>query len=123
MSAKVTNINKPENEAAEVAETTENSADTYTYTFKKPVLHDGEGIKEITFNWGKLNGMDFLKIDAELKSNSTMAIFPEYSPEFCIGMAVRASEPRVDLGFFQRVPIGAFNKIVREARNFLQRTV
>lgn len=97
----------------------EDSADTFTYKFKKPLMYNGGVIEEITFDWDSLTGGDSLAIEDELQKVGKMAIVPEFSGEYLIRMAARASSPRVGADFFENMPMGAYNKIRSAARSFL----
>ncbi len=110
------------NEAGiEAAEVFDDMTDTGKEPFKlrKPVLNNGEELKELTFDFEKLTGADALEIESELAALGKTAAVPAFSSEYLVRMAIRACEQDVDLDFFKRVSIADFNKIQSRMRFFL----
>jgi len=89
------------------------------FKLRKPVLNNGEELKELTFDFEKLTGADSLEIQAELDAIGKTAAVPAYSSEYLVRMAIRACEQDVDIGFFKRLSIVDFNKIMMRMRFFL----
>lgn len=97
----------------------EESDDIFKCTFKRPATYDNLVITDMVFDWGRLTGQDSLDIENEMLALKKVAIVPEFSGEYLIRMAARASDPRVGADFFKRLPLGEYNKIRSAARSFL----
>lgn len=95
------------------------SADVYTHIFASPWEHEGQKYEKIDFDWGKLTGYDSLAIENEIQALGKALIAPEFSGDYLIRMAARASTPRIGADVIQAMPIGDFNKIRSRARSFL----
>lgn len=101
---------------------------TYTHTFKNPVNYQGTIIEELTFDWGKLTGADYLEIENELLMRGKTLVTPEFSCDFLWRMATRACTMRDDKGVrvlrpdaSNSMPIRDFQVICKRARSFLLR--
>lgn len=100
----------------------ENSIDNYVHEFDEPFEWEGKTYETITFRFGKLTGVDFMKIEEEMSAEGKAAISPEFSTDFLIKMAVRACDDPIDDAFLTHLNIGAFNKIRSKGRSFLLRS-
>jgi len=101
---------------------------TYTHMFKAPFDYQGTVIKKLTFEWGKLTGVDHLEIENELLMRGKTLLTPEFACDFLWRMAVRACTLvdekgvrvlRADASRF--MPIRDFQVICKKARGFLLR--
>ena len=110
-------VNETELNAAE--QEAESSSSVYTAKLAEPVEYEDKTYTEITFDFGALTGEDALAIESELDLLGKPLIAPEFSGEYLIRMASRASNPRVGTDFLKQLPIGVFNKIRNKGRSFL----
>lgn len=108
-------VNENEITAAEKDAVT--STGKYTHTFATPFEHEGKTYKEIVFDFEKLTGMDFLAIEAEMQAMGKPLIAPEFSGDFLVRMAARASGVASDV--LTAVPLADFKKIHNQSRSFL----
>lgn len=107
---------------------TETDASVYIHKFKKPVAFQGRDLTELTFDWGGLNGMDFLNIEDELLRKGRTLVMPEFTSDFLWRMAARACTlrdkngvPELRAGSAEIIPLRDFRTICKEARSFLMR--
>ena len=95
---------------------------SYTHQFTTPFTYEGKTYEEITFNWGKLTGADSLAIEAEMSALGKPLIVAEFSGEYLVRMASRASSPRIGSDVLEAMPLADYNKIRGAARSFLLRS-
>ena len=94
-------------------------ASVFTYEFRKPIAYENRSITKLSFDWETLTGRDALNIENELQALGKMVLEPAFSGDYIVRMAARASEPSVDLDFFNYVSLRDLNKIRSAARTFL----
>lgn len=120
----------PAAQAAEAENTAkkEPDPDSYTHSFKQPILHKGAAIEQLTFDWGSLTGADHLAIETEMLRHGKTLVTPAFTGDFLCGMAARACTLRDKDGFrvlsgelLQSLPIRDFQAICQSARAFLLR--
>jgi len=114
---KTTFIDEEEYNAA--LEDAKNSDTSYKHKFKKPLMHDGEEINEVSFDFDSLTGLDAIGIEAELALKGKAVVAPEFSTDYLILMAVKVSSPKIGLDAFKRMGMRDYNKIRGVARSFL----
>jgi len=95
------------------------SAGTYVHKFATPWEYEGKRYEQITFEFGKLTGYDSLAIENEIQAMGKALITPEFSGDFLLRMAARASTPHIGADVIQAMPIVDFNRIRSRARSFL----
>lgn len=95
------------------------AAGAYAHVFATPWSYEGKEYDKIIFDWGKLTGADSIAIENEIQAMGKALITPEFSGEYLIRMAARASEPRIGIDILAAMPISDFNKIRSRARSFL----
>lgn len=115
-------INDKELDEAVKAAEAERSIDTYVHEFDEPVEWEGKIFDTLTFDFGKLTGADFVKIEAEMSAEGKVAISPEFSTDFLLKMAVRACKENIDDAFLMHLPLNTFSKIRNKGRSFLLRS-
>lgn len=108
-------VNEKEIAAAEEEAMISNG--NYLHTFAKPFEYEGQTYTSIVFDFEKLTGRDFLEIEAELLANNKPLIVPEFSGDFMLLMASRASGVASDV--LQAIPLADFKRIHGKARSFL----
>ncbi len=108
-------VSENEITAAEKAATT--STGKYTHTFAPPFEHEGKTYTEIVFDFKHLTGADFLAIEAEMQAMGKPLVAPEFSGDFLVRMAARASGVASDV--LTATPLADFKKIHSRARSFL----
>lgn len=97
----------------------EMTSDRKPLVLKKPVMYNGEEIKEISFDFNKLTGADALNIDSELKSMGKQVNVAAMDADYLIRMARNACDKAVGIDFFKQISIVDFNKTISRARFFL----
>lgn len=106
-----------EKEIAAAEEEAKISNGNYLHTFVKPFEYEGQTYTEISFDFEKLTGRDFLEIEAEMRAKGKPLIAPEFSGDFMLLMASRASGVASDV--LQSIPLSDFKRIHSKARSFL----
>lgn len=97
-----------------------NSKDVWEITLSNPVLYEGEEIKKLTFNFGKLTGDDAINIEEELRAQNKPIFMNEAaSTDYLMAVAVRTCERAVDMRFFRKIKIVDFLRIKSRMRLFL----
>ena len=119
----ITKVNFTDDEKTENADYNDDSLDAnvYTHKFNKPFEYEGRTFSEITFNWDSLTGKDSLAIENEMQSLGKPLLAPEFSGEYLLRMASRASVEKVGTDFFEALPLSDYNRIRSRARTFLLR--
>lgn len=102
--------------------------DRYTHTFAKPFQWKERTFESLTFDWTVLSGRDHLEIEQELMRKGRVLIAPAFTGSFLAGMAARACTERdgkgkrvIDTQAVMDMPMGDFQAITMEARDFLLR--
>lgn len=96
-----------------------NSIYSYSLQFKQPFSYEGKTYDELSFDWNKLTGVDFLAIEADMETHHKALISAEFSTEFLLQMALRACRQEISKQAFCALPIATFNRICSRARYFL----
>lgn len=119
MSEKIKNdiINEEELNMAE--NKAKNSTNEYVHKFEKPFTYEDKTYEELTFDWSKLSGNDYLSIENEMSSIGKVLVTPEFSGEFIVRMAAKACTKKIGSDVLCALPLGDFNKIRGKARSFL----
>ena len=106
----------------------EPDSERYTHYFKRPFTYEGRTVETLTFDWDTLSGRDSLAIERELRTKNITLVIPAYTGEYLVGMAARACVDRTEEGkrfvgtdMIQAMPLGDFQQITKQARNFLIR--
>lgn len=106
--------------AERIANDLPNAKDIWGITLSKPVTYEGEEIKELTFNFGKLTGDDAINIEEELRAQNKPIFMNEAaSTDYLMAVAVRTCERAVDMRFFRKIKIVDFLRIKSRMRLFL----
>ena len=108
-------VNEKEMAAAEKAAV--ESTSQYTHTFATPLTFGEKTYEQLTFDFGKLTGADFLAIELELQMLGKAVVVPELSGEFLVRMAARAAGIGSDV--LIAAPLYDYNQIRHKARSFL----
>lgn len=93
------------------------SSGNYTHEFAKPFVYADKSYDKMEFDFEKLTGKDFLEIEAEMQAQGKPLIAPEFSGDFMLLMASRASGVPSDV--LQALPLSTFKRIHSKARSFL----
>ena len=106
----------------------EPDSERYTHYFKRPFTYEGRTVETLTFDWDTLSGRDSLAIERDLRTKNITLVIPAYTGEYLVGMAARACVDRTEEGkrfvgtdMIQAMPLGDFQQITKQARNFLIR--
>ena len=98
----------------------------YTHTFENPYRWKGRTFDSLTFDWTVLSGRDHLEIETEIRRKGRVLIAPAFTGDFLAGMAARACTERdekgkrvIDMQAVVEMPMGDFQAITMEARDFL----
>lgn len=91
----------------------------YTHRFSQPFEYDEKTLEEVTFNWGKMTGADGLAIENELTALGKFVVSPAYSVDYLVRLAAKASEPKIGVDAFSKMPLKEFTAIRTKAKNFL----
>lgn len=110
------NAEKLEQEAKQEPDTA-----IYTHHFGKPFTWEDRTYEELTFDWGKLTGTDYLAVENEMLAQGKTLVTPEFSGDFLTGMAARACVDRLNAQTLKKMPLRDFRAIIRGARSFLLR--
>lgn len=94
---------------------------TYTHRFKKPFTWEGRTYEELTFDWGKLTGSDYLAVENEMLAQGKTLVTPEFSGDFLMGIAARACTSQMNVQTLKKMPLRNFRAILGRARSFLLR--
>ncbi len=97
--------------------------DTYTHKFRKPFTYEGKTYEDLTFEWDKLSGNDYLAIEGEMAALGKVLIAPEFSGDFIVRMIAKACTEKIGSDIIGAMPLCDFNKIRKEARSFLMNSV
>lgn len=114
-------------EMAQDAETLEQKAKqetditTYTHRFKEPFTWEGRTYEELTFDWGKLTGEDYMAVENEMLAHGKTLVTPEFTGDFLAGMAARACANGLNVQTLKKMPLRDFRAILGRARSFLLR--
>jgi len=93
------------------------STGNYTHEFAKPFVYANKSYEKIEFDFEKLTGKDFLEIEAEMQAMGKPLIAAEFSGDFMLLMASRASGVGSDV--LTALPLSDFKRIHSKARSFL----
>lgn len=120
---KTTAIEDPAQQAEQLEQEAKAEADTSTYThrFKKPFTWEGRTYEELTFDWGKLTGADYLAVENEMLAQGKTLVTPEFSGDFLMGIAARACTSQMNVQTLKKMPLRNFRAILGRARSFLLR--
>ena len=113
-------IDKKEWDEAEAE--AQQGADVYTHKFAKPFSYEGKAYEELTFDFGKLTGNDYLAIEEECQALGRVVVTPTLSGNFLVRMAARACREKVSSDLLMATPIADFSRIRSKARSFLLKT-
>ncbi|WP_409969618.1 hypothetical protein RFF05_06810 [Bengtsoniella intestinalis] len=97
----------------------ENSVDILVLKLSKPVMHDGEPLEELTFDFGKLTGADSIKVETELERMGVIVLVPHLNGPYLCRIAVKACTTKIDMGVLQRMPILDYSQVRKATRSFL----
>ncbi len=120
------NINTTSAETAKEIEVAEREdaafgeAVSFVLELSKEIEINGAKTKRLYFNFDKLTGEDFLKIENEMGDTlGRMVITPEFSSDFLIRMAARACTEKIGHDILQTLSIRDFNVLRKRCRSFL----
>ena len=114
------NVSINEDELNDVVKQAFDSPSTFTVSFKKPLLYNGQEIYTIEFDLDNLTGADAIEMEREIFAQTRQQVVaPSFSNEYIIRAAARASRPRIGIDAFKSMGIGDYNKIRNQVRNFL----
>ena len=99
------------------AEKEAEKSQSYTHTFKTPVMIEGKQYKTMTFYFERLTGEDVEAVEAELQDQNKYVLSPEISSVFQSMLAARAAGVGSDE--IKRLPVRDYMKIKNKARDFL----
>jgi hypothetical protein len=95
--------------------------DKYVLKFKTPFKFQDKVYEEITFDWSKLTGKDFITIESEMQDKGKALISASFSGDFIMLMATRAAVPTIPSDAFVYMSLGDFHRIRSAGRAFLLR--
>lgn len=101
----------------EIKVVSKSEATKNTYTLKKPFEYEGKTHTEFKFAFEKLNGVEMLKAENELKDRGIFVISPESDTAFIITLAAKAAGISADV--LTALPITDFLAIKRMTQRFL----
>lgn len=108
-------------EALEQAAKQKPDAAAYTHRFKKPFTWENLTFDELTFDWGRLTGTDYLAVENEMLAQGKTLVTPEFSGDFLTGIAARACTSKLNVQTLKKMPLRDFRAILGRARSFLLR--
>ena len=108
-------------DTTESAEEKAVSGNAYTHQFEKPFIYEGKTYEKLSFDFGRLTGKDFLKIEQEMNMQGLAVVTPEYSTHFIDRMAVRASVEKISLDLIEALPLKDFSILRGQVKDFLTR--
>lgn len=109
-------LNKSEEINTEAAPYTDQK-DKNTYILKKPFEYEGKTHTEFKFDFEKLNGLDMIDTENELRDRGKFIISPETDTAFIIAIAAKAA--KVNDAVLSALPIADFLAIKRMTQRFL----
>ena len=115
-------VNADEFDAMEAEALAVEDFTTYTHTFQTPFTYEGKTWESMTFDFGKLTGKDYMRIEDEMSKRGKMLVAAEFSGDFLARMAVRACTEKLPLNVLAALPLMAYAKIMGRARTFLLRS-
>lgn len=120
---KATAIEDPAQQAEKLEQEAKAEADngTYTHRFKKPFTWENLTFDELTFDWGRLTGTDYLAVENEMLAQGKTLVTPEFSGDFLTGIAARACTSKLNVQTLKKMPLRNFRAILGRARSFLLR--
>ena len=96
--------------------------DTYVHNFTEPFTYEGRTYETLTFEFGKLTGVDDVAIENELQALGKPVVVAEMSGEYLVRMAARACTEKIGADVFKAMPLKEFRRIRNKARSFLLRS-
>ncbi len=90
-----------------------------TFALKKPVMNDGEELRELAFDFEKLTGRDSLEVELELSRRNISMADKAFNGMFLSRLAARACTAKIGADVMSRLDIRDYQKIERALRNFL----
>lgn len=126
MTEKMSQNNLPPEADAEL-ETAEKSArkfdgsglGTYVHKFRTPFSYQGTSYEELSFDFGKLTGKDFISIGQEMQMLRIQMSNPSVNMDFQMRLAARSCSEKLGPDAWQLMPGFDFHCITGMARNFL----
>lgn len=117
----MTNPNETPNMDEINAAVAEDAASTTQFILhlSKPVMHDGEELTELSFDFDKLTGKDSLAVESELDRLGITLIVPAFNGQYLSRLAVRACTKKIGVDVLQRISIRDYSRIRTETRGFL----
>jgi len=98
------------------------SEDFYKHEFRKPFVYEGKSYETLSFDFGGMTGRAGLEIEDELMTIGKTAIVPAFNGEYLIRFAAKACSEPIGEDAFKLMSYGDYNKITRQARNFILRS-
>lgn len=98
------------------------SAATYVHRLREPFTYEGSTWENLTFHFGRLTGRDSLTIENEMALEGKALVAAEFSGEFLVRMASRASAEKLHPKVLLALPLSDYTKIIGRARSFLLRS-
>lgn len=98
------------------------STATYVHRLGEPFTYEGNTWEKLTFHFGNLTGRDSLTIENEMALEGKTLIAAEFSGEFLVRMASRASAEKLHPKVLLALPLADYTKITGRARSFLLRS-
>ena len=87
---------------------------------RKPVIKNGEEVKELTLDLENITPQDIIDAENEVIKSTNMPVVLDFNREFCITIAAKSLELAPES--LKHIHVKDFNKIVSEVRNFLADT-
>ena len=112
-------INSEEFAVAEKEAQASKGQSVYVHKLSKSFTYEEKTYTELTFDWDKLTGNDYLSIEAEMAAMGKVLVTPEFSGTFIVCMAAKACTEKIGSDVLCALPLSDFNKIRGKARSFL----
>ncbi|MDE7243591.1 MAG: hypothetical protein K2O18_06405 [Oscillospiraceae bacterium] len=124
--AEETNTGLPPEAEAEL-ETAEKKAqefdklglNAYIHKLRKPFSYHGKEYEELSFDFDKLTGKDFLAIGREMQALRLLMSDPSVNMDFQLRVATRACTEKLGPDALRLMPAFDFHCIIGAVRNFL----
>ncbi len=112
--------NKVEEQVEEMLNEMTDTSKEKAFKLRKPIMYNGEELKELSFDFNKLTGEDCIAVESELLSRGVAVIGnPASNIQYIIRMAARACTKTVGIDIFRTMSATDFNRIRTTAYFFL----
>ena len=108
-------------DAVQAAAESEN-VNRYVHVFSEPFTYEDKTYNSLEFDFGKLRGKHMLAIENELRSKGIIVVAAEFSGDFRVRTAAKASTLPIGIDLLLELPAKDYRAIDGKTKSFLVRS-